>query len=604
MTTNTISTKEALERIQGAAAAGKISQGAVENLTAWLTENRYRQYVGEIVSHVELEKWQALDDAFWTIIPFGTGGRRGRMYPIGSNAINDRTIGESAQGLAEYVKQVKPGQPLSCAIAYDTRHNSRHFAELCASILVANGFTVYFLDNYRATPQLSFAVRYKKCDCGIMVTASHNPPSDNAVKVYWSSGAQVLPPHDKAIIDRVMAAQEIETVPFSQALADGKVKIITEEIDREYLKAAGAFAWPGPRDAHIVYSPLHGVGSFAVLPLLKQAGFNQVTEYAPHAEPNGDFPNVPGHVSNPENKIVFDAIIDYAKTQNADVILATDPDCDRLGVAAPLTNDRKGAWATFNGNQIGALLADYVLRKQKEAGTLTPEHFVIKTLVTTDLTCRIARSYGVRCEGNIHVGFKWIAGLTDQLGPEKFAFGTEESHGYVIGTYARDKDGAVACLLMAQLAAQLKSEGISMHQYLDNLMIQHGCFLEDLMNIQMEGSEGMALMKQLMARFRSSPPKELGGIAVQGIRDYEALTETQIDGTSKPLDAPKGNMVILDLVEKGNYVAVRPSGTEPKVKLYFFTSLTAAESKDLPAAKKQLSDRVAGLKRDLQAFAK
>ncbi len=384
-----------LQTVQLAAQSGKISQGAVNNLKCWLTEDRYADYVPLIIEHIRDEKWKALDDAFWTIIPFGTGGRRGRMYDFGSNTINDRTIGESAQGLADYVLAAKGKSPtLSCAIAYDTRHRSRHFAELCASIMVANGFKVYFLDDYRATPHLSFAVRYKQCDCGIMVTASHNPPSDNAVKVYWSTGGQIMPPHDKGIIDRVMQVQQIKQTPFKEALQKGLVEIVTAEIDREYLKEVVKFSWPGPRQVRILFTPLHGVGGYAVLPVLKAAGFKDVVTYAPHAEPSGDFPNVPGHVSNPENKVVFDAPIENAKLINADIILATDPDCDRMGCAAPLTTDANSPWATLNGNQLGSVLADFVLRKMKEVGTLTPQHYVIKTLVTTELTEGLPRVTG------------------------------------------------------------------------------------------------------------------------------------------------------------------------------------------------------------------
>ncbi len=604
MTTST-SSKTALATIAQASKAGNLSDGAVENITRWLTEPRYSEYLSQVLEHIEKGQWKALDDAFWTVIPFGTGGRRGRMYPIGSNAINDRTIGESAQGLAEYIVSLKTTQsPLSCAIAYDTRHRSRHFAELCASIMVANGFKVYLLDDYRATPQLSFAVRQKHCDCGIMVTASHNPPSDNAVKVYWSTGGQVLPPHDSKIIDRVMNAQQICVVPFADALAQGDVEIVTPEIDTEYLAAAVQFAWPGPRDVRVLYSPLHGVGSFAVLPLLKAAGFNDIIEYAPHAEPSGDFPNVPGHVSNPENRVVFDAPIENAKQIRADLILATDPDCDRMGCAAPLTTAAGSEWATLNGNQLGAILTDFVLRKMKEAGTLTSHSYVVKTLVTTELIRRITESYGARCEGNIHVGFKWIAGLTDALGPEGFVFGTEESHGYVIGTYARDKDGAVACLLMCELAADLKSRGISMHEYLDQLFLKHGCYQEDLLNVQMEGSEGMTLMKRLMQSFRDAPPKSIGGLPVAAIRDYKDLTHRILGGPSQVLDAPKTDMVVLDLAETGNYVAVRPSGTEPKVKFYFFSCLSPEDSKDLPTAKSKLQNRLASYRSDIQGYAK
>ncbi len=594
--------EQAISQAQQAVADGKLTAGSLQNLTAWLTEDRYQAYQNSIIAHIESGQWQKLDDVFWTVIPFGTGGRRGRMYEFGSNAINERTIGESAQGLATYVVEQATTSQLKCAIAYDTRHRSREFAELCASIMVANGFEVYFLDDYRATPQLSFAVRYFKCDCGIMVTASHNPPSDNAVKVYWSTGGQVLPPHDKAIIERVMNTDQIKTVDFAIAVNDGRVKICTTEIDREFSAKVTEYAWPGPRDAKIIFSPLHGVGAFAVMPVLEQAGFNDCEVYARHAEPSGDFPNVPGHVSNPENSAVFDEIIVRARQIGADVIIATDPDCDRLGVAAPLTTDSSGQWRTINGNQIGALLADFVCHKMQQLGQLTPKSYVIKTLVTTELIRRVAESYGVRCEGNLHVGFKWIAGVMDAVGPDDFVFGTEESHGYLIGQYVRDKDGAAACLLMSQLVAQLKSEGKSVHQRLDELLIQHGCHMETLVNVQMEGSEGMALMSKLMAAFRTAPPAQLGGIDVAGVRDYKSLTVRLPDGTTHPLDAPPADMVMLDLALEGNYFAVRPSGTEPKVKFYMFTYCPPAESQDLAAAKAKLAERLAALEQDIRRY--
>lgn len=607
MTTTGSDTQVALSEIQSACESGDVSPSALENIRAWLTEERYADYRAEVTRQISEKNWQSLDDAFWTIIPFGTGGRRGKMYPIGSNAINDRTIGESAQGLADYVVAYHAGKKsdLSCAIAYDTRHQSRHFAELCAGIMVAAGIKVYFLDDYRATPQLSYAVRYKNCDCGIMVTASHNPPSDNAVKVYWSSGAQVLPPHDKAIIDRVMNCQEIRVAPFDQALADGKIEIVTEEIDREFVKVATACSFAGPRTVKILYTPLHGVGAEAVLPVLAADGFDDVEVYQPHAEKSGDFPNVPGHVSNPENQHVFEEPIDYAKENGFDLILATDPDCDRLGVAAPLTLDVHGQWGTLNGNQIGAVLTDFVLKKRAEAGTLTPKHYVIKTLVTTELTRRIAQSHGVRCVGDLLVGFKYIAATMDEEGPDEFVFGTEESHGYLIGQYARDKDGAVACMLLSELAAQLKSDGSSMHEYLADLQRRHGCHREHLINLFMEGSEGMAAMKRLMAAFRKSPPKSLAGIEVTQIRDYLSgeTTETA-SGNKSELVGPTGDLIILDLAEEGNYVAARPSGTEPKIKLYVFTRLSPDQSQDLSAADKTLQDRITALEFDMRQFAK
>lgn len=598
--------RDAMEAVRAAEAAGDLTAGAVENIGHWLTQSRYAEYRDETLRHIDQKNWKTLDDVFWTIIPFGTGGRRGKMYPIGSNAINDRTIGESAQGLAEYVVAFHDGKkPLSCAIAYDTRHRSRHFTELCAGIMVANGLKVYLLDDYRATPQLSFAVRELGCDCGIMVTASHNPPSDNAVKVYWSSGAQVLPPHDKAIIARVMDCQQIQCVPFDQAVADGHIEIVTSRIDESYLAAALACRFDGPRDAKILYTPLHGVGEAAVMPLLRADGFTDVHVYEPHRERSGDFPNVPGHVSNPENVRVFEAPIQQARADGFDLIMATDPDCDRLGVAAPWTTDPAGEWGTFNGNQIAALLCSYVLDASSAVGKLTANSYVIKTLVTTELVRRIATSHGVQTVGELLVGYKHIAEAMDANGPDGFVYGCEESHGYLVGSYARDKDGAVACMLISELAAMLKARGQSMHEYMDDLYRQHGLHRESLINVFMEGSEGMAAMQRLLQAFRSDPPPQLGGIGVSAIRDYESQTTTQLPGKAiNPLTGPQGNMIIMDLGQTGNYVAVRPSGTEPKVKFYVFTRLDEDQSQDIASADAVLSKRIAAIEADVREYAR
>lgn len=592
---------QALESLDQAAAQKKLTAAAVANIRAWLTEPRYADYAPQVLEHIAAGQWRELDDAFWTVIPFGTGGRRGKMYPIGSNAINDRTIGESAQGLAEYVVSQKPGAPLACAIAYDTRHRSRHFAELCAEIMVAAGFKVYFLDGYRSTPELSFCVRHKRCSCGIMVTASHNPPSDNAVKCYWSTGGQLLPPHDKNVIERVMSVGEIRRVPFAQALKDGSVVYCQDEVDAAYLANVQAQGFGGPRDIKIIYSPLHGVGAASVCPVLDRAGFKQVELFAPHAEPNGDFPNVPGHVSNPENPATFDLIIARAKQVGAEVILSTDPDADRLGCAAPLV--KGGEWATFTGNQIGALMTEYVLEARKAARTLSSEHYVVKTLVTTEMIRRIADAYGVRTYGNLLVGFKWINQVVDQVGPEKFVLGTEESHGYQVGTYTRDKDGPVAALLLSELAAKVKAAGQTLHQKLDALFWQYGCHVEETVSKTMPGSQGMQRMQALMAALRRNPPTSLAGIPLRQIRDYENQQIILPDGSTKPLDGPKGDLVIFDLAAEGNYVAVRPSGTEPKVKFYMFAYEPPEMLANLEDTKRELAARLHTIAAQLAAVA-
>jgi phosphoglucomutase/phosphomannomutase len=598
-----------LAEVRQAADAGKITHTAQKNIRAWLTEPRYAEYAPEVSRLVEQNQWQILDDVFWTVIPFGTGGRRGRMYPVGSNAINDRTIGESAQGLADYVKSQfgadagNRDAELSCAVAYDTRHRSEHFARLCAEVMAAAGFRVYFLQGHRSTPELSFCVRYKRCSCGITVTASHNPPSDNAVKCYWANGGQLLPPHDKGVIDRVTAVDRIERTPFDVALADGRIVACQDEVDRQYVAAVVSQSTPGPRDLKIVYSPLHGVGATAVVPVLAAAGFANVEVFSQHAKPDGDFPNVPGHVANPENAAVFDAIIARASHTGADLAVATDPDCDRIGCAAPLTTARSAPWATLTGNQIGALLADHVLETRKAAGQLSPRHYIVETLVTTQLTRRIADSYGITTYGDLLVGFKWIAGVIDDAGPERFLYGTEESHGYLAGTYARDKDGGVAALLLCELAAKLKAAGQTLHQKLDALFWQHGLHTERTVSVQMPGSEGMLRMMEVMTQFRETPPKMLAGSPVVRVRDY-LKKSTWSPGTAKrPLDGPQGDLVILDLDLAGNYVAIRPSGTEPKIKLYLFAFEPPEQLADLAEAKRALEERLTGMEADMRAFA-
>ena len=592
----------ALKQLEAAAREQLLSAGAIDNIRAWLTEPRYAEYAPQVAEHLAGRKFKQLDDVFWTIIPFGTGGRRGKMYPIGSNAINDRTIGESVQGLADYVKRTIGEASLACAIAYDTRHRSREFAQLCAEVMVAAGFTVYFLDGFRATPELSFLVRYKECSCGIMVTASHNPPEYNAVKAYWSTGGQLLPPHDQGVIDCVMSTTTIRRVPFDEALAQGKVVMCQEEVDRVYIAAVQAQGFSGPRGLKILYSPLHGVGATAVIPALEADGFRDTEVFGPHAAPDGDFPNVPNHVANPERKVIFDVIIARAVESQADLILASDPDCDRMGLAAPRSPAPGAQWATMTGNQIGAMLTEYLLARWKKAGRLTPEHYIVKTLVTSELLRRIADAYGVRTYGNLQVGFKYIGGTMDEKGPERFVFGAEESYGFLAGTYARDKDAAVAGMLLAELAAQTKAAGQSLHEKLDALYWQYGYHRESQIAVVMPGSRGMKQMAALMEKFRDQPPRELAGLKVTRVRDYLHLTEWRPGGAKSPLDGPHGDMVMLDLDVPGAYVAVRPSGTEPKVKYYMFTYEPAEQLANLDDAKRQHAARLEQLGRDLTAF--
>ena len=607
-----------LAAIDAALAAGDITEHSARTMREWLTQPRYAEFAGELADRIDRALWKELDDAYWTVIPFGTGGRRGKMYPVGSNAINDRTIGESAQGLADYVRAtLGPRATPSCAIAYDTRHRSEHFAKLCAEVLLAAGFRVFFLRGFRSTPELSYAVRHTGATCGIMVTASHNPPSDNAVKVYWEGGVQVLPPHDKGIIDRVMNVDAVKREPFEAGVADGRVRFVEQEIDPAFVAAVLKQSTPGPRDVSILYTPLHGVGATAVVPVLDGAGFRSLRLYGPQEKPDGDFPNVPGHVANPENPAVLTGPIDEARRRGDDLVLASDPDCDRLGAAAAVTAKPGSEWRTFTGNQIAALLVDWVLWSRRARGVLKPTDHVITTLVTTGLVRRIAAAYAATVVDTLQVGFKWIGQAIDETGPEHFAFGCEESHGYLAGTHVRDKDASVAALLLAELTANLKASGRTLHEKLDELFAAHGCHMERQVAVTLPGASGMDRMKEIMATLRAKPPAKLGGLDVVRVRDYAALTTFTPGAAPAAFPGAKGDLVMFDLAglpgagsgtpghfpSLGNCVAARPSGTEPKIKFYLFTAAPPCGMADLPEAKASLTARLDALEKDLRSLA-
>ena len=606
-----------LDAIAAARAAGTITEHSAATMRDWLTQPRYAEFAGELATRIERGLWKELDDAFWTVIPFGTGGRRGTMYPVGSNAINDRTIGESAQGLADYVRStLAPGQTPTCAVAHDTRHRSDHFAKLCTEVLLAAGFKVFFLRGVRSTPELSFAVRHTHSLCGIMVTASHNPPTDNAVKVYWAGGVQVLPPHDKGIIDRVMKVETVARQPFDEGVAAGRVLFVEEEVDAAFVKAVLLQSAPGPRDISILYSPLHGVGATAVVPVLEGAGFKRLRVYGPHEKPDGDFPNVPGHVANPENPAVLTGPIEEAKAHGDDLVMASDPDCDRLGAAAPLTRAPGAAWATFTGNQLCALLCEQAIHGRKVRGEARPGDYVVTTIVTSGLVRRIAESHGLSVDDTQLVGFKWICAAVDQHGPERFVFGTEESHGYVAGTHVRDKDAAVAALLMAEQTAALKAAGRSPHELLDDLFVKHGCHVERTINVMLPGATGMGRMKEIMAALRATPPTSFGGLDVVRTRDQAGLQTWTPDGTPTGYPGVKSDVVLFDLAGPGagtlatdgrfpplgNAVAARPSGTEPKIKFYLFAVAPPGPAADLAATKARLAAQLDAVEKDLRVL--
>ena len=612
---------DCLTQLDRAHRNGVITDHSAVTMRTWLKESRYSEFaepLADLIQRAKSDKtiWKSLDDAYWTVIPFGTGGRRGKMFPVGSNAINDRTIGESAQGLAEYVTEtcLADGEP-SCTIAYDTRHRSEHFAKLCSEVLLAAGFKIFFLRGFRSTPELSYAVRYTKSTCGIMVTASHNPPSDNAVKVYWAGGVQVLPPHDKGIIQRVMEVNEIGRFPFENGVRQGRVVFMEDEIDTAFVKAVLKQATPGARDLSIIYTPLHGVGATAVLPVLRGANFQDVRLFGPQANPDGDFPNVPGHVANPENPEVMSGAIEEARHRSDDVVMASDPDCDRLGAAAAIDGTSGSEWKAFTGNQLGALLTDWVLKKRRDQKNLRSADTIITTLVTSGLIRCIGEKYGVNVIDWLQVGFKWIGRTIDDIGAENFVFGCEESHGYLAGTHVRDKDASVAALLLAELAADLKAHGKTLHQKLDEIFCEYGCHLERQLAIKLPGAAGMDRMQEIMAGLRKDVPEEFSGLPVRRARDYGQLQILEPGGRETPFEGEQGDLVIFDLIGPNspsnqdsdhdfpslrNAIAARPSGTEPKIKFYLFAFSPPMARAELPSVNRMLESRLDLLEKDLR----
>jgi phosphoglucomutase/phosphomannomutase len=561
----------ALQQIDTAASRRQLSPGACKNLKRWLAEPQYGRYLPRLLPLIAGEKFDELDALFWEVIPFGTGGRRGLMAELGSATMNERTVAESAHGLAVYLKQQRGAAGGSGVVAYDTRNRSREFAELTATTLAAHGLKVFLFESHRSTPELSFAVRHLTCDVGVMITASHNPPSDNGFKAYWSNGAQVLSPHDRGIINCVYEAGEIPAIDFRQAVGEGRIELVGDAVDRAFLEEVTRLSLSSAREIKALYSPLHGVGETSLYRSVLQAGFRDVEVYEPQRRPDGNFTNVPDRLPNPERPQVFAPLIEHAKRSGAEVILASDPDADRLGVAA---RGRDGEFVYLTGNRVGALLADYIVRKRAAARTLSSAHYVIETLVTSRLTGAVARAAGLRVFDDLLVGFKYIAETMDREGPDKFVFATEESLGYLAGIYCRDKDASIAALYLLEAAAELRLQGKTLLDRLEELFLEHGYYLEDQRSEVCTGSRGKEQIDALMRAFRTTPPTELAGIRLARVRDYNTHEVRDLPGNKKSADLPKphGDLVFFDSVagECTVSVAVRPSGTEPKIKFYFF----------------------------------
>lgn len=612
------------ERIAAAVADGRLRESAAAEIARWRTNERYADARAEIEALVAAEAFDELNDRFWRVLPFGTGGRRGPVG-VGSNRVNRWTIEEGAQGLADVLlKERTDDRPLKAALAWDTRTTSVELADATTEVLAGNGIHVYRFDGFRATPELSFAVRELACDAGIVISASHNPPADNGFKCYGADGAQVIRPRDAEIIAAVKAVTTVHRRPIAEATAAGLVHTLGAELDERYVAAVlGIRPLPAEPDAatkgalNIVYTPLHGAGLRSVKPVLEAAGFTGLTLVESQATPDGTFPNVPDRTPNPEVTKGLSAAIEQARVTGADLVLATDPDADRLAVAVRADAADPDVWVPLSGNDTGALLGAYAMECAARAGRLTPDTLVCTTVVTSGLLGEIARGYRIRAVTNLLVGFKYIAEQVRMLpDPALFLYGTEESIGYTAGAYARDKDAAAAALLAAELTAVEKARGRTLLDALDDIFVRWGCFRSTTVNVFFEGLTGTERMAATMQRLRDDPPRHIGGIAVQRVTD-RLKGETWIPGGPRtPYPPPQGhtdNLLIFALDDGPlsggeasdglSFVAVRPSGTEPKLKLYAVVQAPVSDAAALPGVKAALDAALALIAADLSAYA-
>ena len=572
-----------------------IDASAKENIRTWL-EGEYDESTKQAILDMATNPTE-LNESFYRHLEFGTGGLRGIMG-IGTNRMNKYTVAMATQGLANYVRQQFANEKeLRAAVSHDSRNHSREFAEITASVLAANGFHVYLFDSMRPTPELSFAVRHFKCHTGVMVTASHNPKEYNGYKAYWSDGCQLTSPHDTAVIDEVLKIKRISDVKMTGG--EKNITIIGEDVDKVYLARVEANALNPEvikkhHDVKIVYTPLHGTGITLIPRMLKQLGFTNVNIVEAQAVPDGNFPTTPS--PNPEEKAAMKMAVDLAKQIDADIVFASDPDADRVGVAVKRPD---GEWMLLNGNQTMSVLFYYIVKQWQEKHLLSGNEFMVKTIVTSELPANIATQAGIKIY-DVLTGFKYIgAKILELEGIESFIAGGEESYGYMIGDFVRDKDAVAACSMIAEIAAWACEQNKTFFDILVDIYKQYGFYKEGLVSVVRKGKSGAEEIQKMMSDYRNNPPAEIDGEKVVCIKDYQThKSHDIISDRTDNIDLPKSN-VLQFFTEKGNKITVRPSGTEPKIKFYFGVKGELCCKENFDNANKALDDKIESIKKSM-----
>lgn len=567
----------------------------LEKAKLWLTDTFDEETKKTIQHWIDTES-DELEDSFYRELEFGTGGMRGIMG-VGTNRLNKYTLGQATQGLANYLHQQFPNQEIKVAIAYDVRNNSKEFGKMCADVLTANGIKVLLFKNHRPTPELSFTVRDKKCNAGIVLTASHNPPEYNGYKVYWNDGAQIVPPHDDAIIKEVYSVK-FEDIKFNGN--DDLIEWIGEEQDEVYIDACIENSLYqkdkiGYDNLNIVFTSIHGTTYTTVPQALRKAGFKKIDLVTEQMIPSGNFPTVES--PNPEEPAALEMAIDLARITNGDIVIGTDPDGDRLGIAV---RNLDGEIQLLNGNQTNTILTYYILDQWKKQGKITGKEFIGSTIVTSDVFYDIAKKFGVDCKVGL-TGFKWIGKMIrDNEGKEKFVCGGEESFGFMTGDFVRDKDSCGSILLACEIAAWCKANGSSMFQYMIDIYKDLGMYYEGLINVVRKGRTGAEEIQQMMKDFRENPPKEIAGSKVVELKDFQEQTSLNVPENKKSVmdEIPKSNVLIY-YTEDGTKVCVRPSGTEPKIKFYVSVKDQIASEQDFKDKVTSLGAKIDKVKTDL-----